>query len=121
LEALKTQHSQRHPEKEKWSWRNQAPRLQTILQSNNHQNHKALAQRQTYRSVEQDRKPSIKPTHLQPTHLWQRRQEYTMEKGQLVQQVVLGKLDSHMEKNEIRTLPNTIQKKSTPNGLKTLR
>ena len=27
-----------------------------------------------------------------------------MEKGQLVQEVVLGKLDSHMEKNEIRTL-----------------
>ena len=27
---------------------------------------------------------------------------------QLVQEVVLGKLDSHMEKNETRTLPNTI-------------
>ena len=25
LEAQKTQESQRHPEKEKWSWRNQAP------------------------------------------------------------------------------------------------
>ena len=25
LEAQKTQNSQRHPEKEKWSWRNQAP------------------------------------------------------------------------------------------------
>jgi len=24
--------------------------------------------------------------------------------------MVLGKLDSHMEKNEIRTLPNTIHK-----------
>ena len=33
-----------------------------------------------------------------------------MEKGQLVQEVVLGKRDSHMEKNEIRTLPNTIHK-----------
>ena len=31
LEAPKTQNSQRHPEKEKWSWRNQAPGLQTIL------------------------------------------------------------------------------------------
>ena len=39
LEAQKTQNSQRHPEKEKWSWRNQAHGLQTILQSNNHQNH----------------------------------------------------------------------------------
>ena len=34
-----------------------------------------------------------------------------MEKRQPVQQVVLGKLDSHMEKNEIRILPNTIHKK----------
>ena len=36
LEAQKSQNSQRHPEKEKWSWRNQAPGLQTILQSNSH-------------------------------------------------------------------------------------
>ena len=34
-----TQNSQRHPEEEKWSSRNQAPGLQTMLQSNNHQNH----------------------------------------------------------------------------------
>ena len=33
-----------------------------------------------------------------------------MEKGQLVQYVVLGKLDSHVEKDEMRTLPNTIHK-----------
>ena len=52
LEAQNTQNSQRHPEKEKWSWKNQAPGLQTILQSNSHQNHMELAQRQTYRSVE---------------------------------------------------------------------
>ena len=29
----KTQNSQRHSEKEKWSWRTQDPSLQTILQS----------------------------------------------------------------------------------------
>ena len=33
----KTQNSQRYPEKEKWSWRNQAPGLPTILKSNSHQ------------------------------------------------------------------------------------
>ena len=54
-EAQKTQNSQRHPEKEKWSWRNPAPRLQTILQSNSHQNCMVLVQKQKYRSVEQDR------------------------------------------------------------------
>ena len=42
LEAQKTQNSQRHPEKEKWSWTNQAPRLQTTLQSNSRQNRMVL-------------------------------------------------------------------------------
>ena len=32
LEAQRTQKSQSRPEKEKWSCRNQVPRLQTILQ-----------------------------------------------------------------------------------------
>ena len=69
LEVQKTQNSQRHPEKETWSWRNQAPGLQTTLQSNSRQNCMVLAQRQTYRSVEQDRKPRIKLMHLQPSNL----------------------------------------------------
>ena len=51
LEAQQTQNSQRHPEKEKWSWRNQASGPQTTLQSNNHQNHMVLAQKKKYRSV----------------------------------------------------------------------
>ena len=67
MEAHKTQNSQRHPQKEKWSWRNQATRLKTMLQSNKHQNRMVLAQRQKYRSVGEDRKPRIQPTHLQPT------------------------------------------------------
>ena len=69
LEAQKTQNSQRHPEKEKWSWRNQAPGLQTILQSNSRQNCMLLAQKQKYRSVEWDKKPRNKPTHLWSTNL----------------------------------------------------
>ena len=69
IDPRKTQNCQRHPEKEKWSWRNQAPGLQTLLQSSNHQNSMVLSQRQKHRSVEQDRKPRIKPTHIQPTHL----------------------------------------------------
>ena len=66
LEAWKTQNlsgsgSQRHPEKEKWSWRTWAPCLQTIWQSYHHQDHVVLAQRQKYRSVEYDRKPELNP------------------------------------------------------------
>ena len=85
LEEEKTWNSQRHPEKEKWSWRNQAPWIWTILQSYNHQNSMVLAQRQKYRSVDQDRKPRIKPRHLRSTNLWQGRQVYTMEKRQSIQ------------------------------------
>ena len=55
---------------------------QTILQSYSHQDSMVLAQRQTYRSMEQNRKPRDKSTHLWIPHLWQRRQEYTMEKRQ---------------------------------------
>ena len=39
-----------------------------------------LAQKHTYRSVEQDREPRDKPTHPWSINLWQRRQEYTIEK-----------------------------------------
>ena len=39
-----------------------------------------LAQKQTLRSMEQDREPRNKPTHIWSINLQQRRQEYTMEK-----------------------------------------
>ena len=60
--------------------------LISILQSDSHQNHMVLAQRQTYRSVEQDRKPRIQPTHLQPT-IYDKggKSIYTMEKRQPLQ------------------------------------
>ena len=38
-----------------------------------------LAQKEKYGSMEQDRKPRNKPTHLWSINLQQRRQEYTME------------------------------------------
>ena len=44
----------------------------------------ALAQRQKNRSMEQKRKPRDKSMHLWTPYLWQRRQEYTMEKRQPV-------------------------------------
>ena len=69
-----------------------------------------LAQKQTYGSVEQNRDPRNKPTHLWSINLRQRRQEYAMEKRQSLQQVAWGKLDSHMEINEVRTHPHTIHK-----------
>ena len=46
--------------------------------------------------MEQNREPRNKLTQLGTINLQQRRQEYTMGKRQSLQQVVLGKLDSHM-------------------------
>ena len=64
METQKTPNSQSNLDKEKQSWRNQAPRLQTILQSYSNQDSMVLAQKQKYRSTEQDRKPRDKPTHI---------------------------------------------------------
>ena len=69
-----------------------------------------LAKKQTYISMEQDRKPRNKPTNLWSINLQQRRQEYTMEKRQSLQQMVLGKLDRYMQKNETGPLSYTIYK-----------
>ena len=61
MERQKTPNSQSNLEKEKRSWRNQAPVLLTILQSYSNQDSMVLAQKQKYRSMEQDRKPTDKP------------------------------------------------------------
>ena len=53
----------------KRSWRNQAPGLQTILQSYSNQGSLVLAQKQKYRSMEQDRKPIDKPMHIWSPYL----------------------------------------------------
>ena len=82
MEIQKTSNSQSNLEKEEWNWRNQPAWLQSLLQSHSHQDSMVLAQRQKYRSVEQNRKPRDKSMHLWTPYLWQRRQEYTMERRQ---------------------------------------
>ena len=64
METQKTLNSQSNLEKEKLSWRNQVPRLQTITQSYSNQDSMVLAQKQKYRSMVQDRMPRDKPTHI---------------------------------------------------------
>ena len=81
----KNTNSQRNIVKEKWSWRNQPPWLQIILQRYRNQDSMVVAQKQKHRSMEQDRKPRDQSTHLWSTNLWQRRQGYTMEKSQSLQ------------------------------------
>ena len=69
METQKTLNSQSNLEKGKQSWRNQAPGLQTILQSYSNQDSIVVAQNQKYRSMEQDRKPRDKPTHIWSPYL----------------------------------------------------
>ena len=52
--------------------------------------------------MEQNKDHRNKPMHM-VINLQQRSQEYTMQKGQSRQQMVLRKLDSHMKKNEPRS------------------
>ena len=70
METEKTLNSQSNLEKVKQSCRNQAPGLQTILQSHSNQDSMVLAKKQKYRSIEQDRKPRDKPTHIWSPYLW---------------------------------------------------
>ena len=64
METQKTPNSQSNLEKAKWSWRNQTPGFWTILQSYSNQDSLVLAEKQKYRSMEQDREPRNKPMHL---------------------------------------------------------
>ena len=75
----KASNSQSNLEKEEWNRRNQTTWLKTTLQSYSHQDSMVLEQRQKYRSMEQNRKPRDKSTHIWTPYLWQRRQEYTMD------------------------------------------
>ena len=61
--------SQTNLEKEEWNWRNQPAGLLALLQSHSHQQSIVLAQRQKYRSMEQNRKPRDKSTHLWTPYL----------------------------------------------------
>ena len=52
-----------------------------------------LEQKQTHRSMEQNRKPRNRTLTIWSTHLQQSRKEYPMGKTQTCQQMLLGKLD----------------------------
>ena len=73
---------QSNPEKEKQSWRHHNSGLQAIFQSFSHQDSMVLAQKQTHRSMEQNRKPRNGPTTLWSTNLRESRKEYPLEKRQ---------------------------------------
>ena len=64
MEPEKTLNSQSNPEEENQSWRHHNPGLEDVLQSCNHQDSRILAQKQTLRSMEQNREPRNGPTNI---------------------------------------------------------
>ena len=78
----------------KKSWRNQTPQLRTtLLQNYSNQDSMILAQSQKYRpmkNLEITREPRNQPMYSWSINLQQRKWEYTMEKRQFLQKVVLG-------------------------------
>ena len=71
MEAHKTLNNHNNLKKEEWSWRNQPSWLQTILQSNSHQDSMVLAQSHKYRSIEWNRKSRDKST-LPEYHIFEK-------------------------------------------------
>ena len=69
--------------------------------------------------MEQKRKSSSKPLYIRLISLKQRSQESTTEKGQSLQEMVLRKLDSYLQKKEIKTTVLHQIQKLTQNGFKT--
>ena len=69
MEPEKTPNSQSNLEKENQGRRHHNPGLQSVLQSFNHQDSTVLAQKQTLRSMEQNREPRNRPTNVWPTNI----------------------------------------------------
>ena len=72
------------------------PDFRLYYKNYSHQDSLVLAQRQKYRSMEQNRKSRDKSTYLWTPYLWQRRQKHITEKRQSLQKVELGKLVNYM-------------------------
>ena len=85
-----------------------------------HQDSMVQAQKQTPRSMGQNKKLRNGPTAIWSTNLLQSRKEYPMQERQFLQQMVLGKLDSGMQKNETGPLSYTIHKKLNSKRMKEL-
>ena len=60
--------------------------------------------------MEQDKEPRNKPMYIWSINIQERIQEYTMEKRQSLQQMVLRKLDIHMQKYKTGPLSYTTYK-----------
>jgi hypothetical protein len=107
LETQETTNSQGDTQQKDQCWRYHNIRLQTILQSISNKN-MVLAEKQTWRPVEQNRGPKYESHIEYPHHFWQRCQNYTMEKRQPLKQMLLGKVVIRLQKTETRSISITL-------------
>jgi hypothetical protein len=72
LQTQETVNSQGNTQQKEQYWRYHNIWLQTILQSNSNKNNMVLAQKQTWRPVEQNRGTKYESTQLCPPYFWQK-------------------------------------------------
>jgi hypothetical protein len=108
LETQKTVNSQGNSQQKEQCRKYHNTQPQTVLQSHSNINSMALAQKQTWRSVEQNRGPRHESIKLCSPNLWQRCQKHTMEKRQHLQQMLLGKVVICLQKTETRSMLITL-------------
>ena len=85
VESEKTLNSQGNIEKENQSQGHLNDGFRVVLQSCDHQDSVVLAQKQTHRSMEQNRESRNGPSTLWSTNIRQSRKDYPQEKGQSLQ------------------------------------
>ena len=85
VESEKTPNRQGNIEKENQSQGHHNAGFQIVLQSCDHQDTVVLAQKQTYRSVEQNRESRNGPSTLWAANIQHSRKDYSPEKGQSLQ------------------------------------
>jgi hypothetical protein len=108
LETQKTVNSQGKTEQKEQCWRYHNIWHQTKLQSHSNKNSMVLAQKLTWRPVEQNRGSKYQSTQLRPPYFWQRCQKHKMKKRQPLQQMLLGKVVICLQKIETRSMPITL-------------
>ena len=91
--------------REKWSWRDQASWLKTILQSYSHHNSMVLTQKWNIHQWN-NRKPRNKSMHLCSIDLWQRSQEYIIKERHFFNKLCWENRTDTCKKNGIRKFFN---------------
>ena len=81
VESEKTLNSQGNTENISKSWGHHNARFQVVLQSCDHQDSVVLAQKQTHRSMKQNRESRSGPSTLWSTNIRQSRKDYPLKKS----------------------------------------